>query len=285
MSLAFNPLKVHMPQRASLTFQLSNPLAAADLLLHGSNNTRGWGQIPLQDPSLLFVRGFDPSGPTFRYDVNRRFGSTNPAFSPIRAPVTLTALVRVDVGPTRERQMLTQQLDRGRRTQGTKMPEMMLRAIFGNGGIPNPLATILRDQDTLHLSSAQADSVATINRQYIIKLDGIWSPIVREFSALPDSYDHDEVYHRYIVARRQTVDLLRDIAPRVKALLTDEQFRRLPTFVASYLDTRYLASIRSGTAGLGTGGGMFGGFMPAGAEVFAGGAGGGNVTRVEIRSP
>ena len=284
MSFTFNPLKVRMPQRASLSFQLSNPLAAADLLLHGSNNTRGWGQYPIPDGSLLYVRGFDAASQTFKYDVNRRFGSTNPAFSTIRSPVVLTALLRFDVGPTRERQMLTQQLDRGRRTQGTKMPEMMLRAIFGNGGIPNPLATILRDQDTLRLSSTQADSIATLNRQYIIKLDGIWTPIVREFSQLPDTYDHDEVYHRYIVARRQTVDLLKQISPVVKALLTDEQFRKLPTFVASYLDTRYLASIRSGTAGLGTGGGPFGGFVPAGAEMFVGGGGGGGA-RVEIRVP
>jgi hypothetical protein len=284
MSFTFNPLKVHMPQRASLSFQLSNPLGAADLLLHGSNNTRGWGQYPVPDASLLYVRGFDPAAKSYRYDVNRRFGSTNPAFNPIRAPVTLTALLRFDVGPTRERQMLTQQLDRGRRTQGTKAPEMMLRLMFGNGGIPNPLARILQDQDTLHLSSVQADSIATLNRQYVIKLDGIWSPIVKEFSALPDTYDHDEVYHRYIVARRASVDLLKQISPVVKALLTDEQFRKLPAFVASYLDTRYLASIRSGTAGLGTGGGPFGGFVPAGAEVFVGGGGGGGA-RVEIRMP
>jgi len=287
MSFTFNPLKVRMPQRAALSFQLSNPLAAADLLLHGSNNTRGWGQLPFQDPALLYVRGFTPATATtparYQYEVNRRFGSTNPAFNPIRSPVVLTALLRFDVGPTRERQMLTQQLDRGRRTQGNKMPEMMLRAMFGNGGIPNPLATILRDQDTLHLTSAQADSIATLNRQYVIKLDGIWSPIVREFNALPDDFDHDEVYHRYIVARRQSVDLLRQIAPQVKGLLTAEQFRRLPAFVASYLDTRYLASIRSGTAGIGTGGG-FGGFVPAGGDVFVG-SGGAGVTRVEIRSP
>ena len=284
MSLSFNPLKVHMPQRATLSFQLSNPLAAADLLMHGSKNVRGWGQTPLPDASLLFVRGFDAANQRFRYDVNRRFGSTNPAFSAIRAPVTLTALLRFDVGPTRERQMLTQQLDRGRRTQGTKAPEIMLRAMFGNGGIPNPLAAILRDQDTLHLTSVQADSVATMNRRYIIALDGIWSPIVKEFSALPDDYDHDAIYHRYIVARRQTVDLLKRIAPVVKDLLNDAQSRRLPPFIASYLDTRYLASIRSGTAGIGTGGGPFGGFMPAGAEVFMAG-GGGAVTRVEVRAP
>jgi hypothetical protein len=284
MSFTFNALKVRMPQRASLSFQLSNPLGAADLLLHGSSNTRGWGQYPIPDASLLYVRGFDPVTQSYKYDVNRRFGSTNPAFSPIRAPVTLTALLRFDVGPTRERQMLTQQLDRGRRTQGTKAPEMLLRVMFGNGGIPNPLARILQDQDTLHLSSVQADSIATLNRQYIIKLDGIWSPIVKEFSALPDTYDHDEAYHRYIVARRRTVDILKQISPVVKALLTDEQFRRLPAFVASFLDTRYLASIRSGTAGLGAGGGMFGGFVPAGAEIFGGGGGGGGA-RVEIRMP
>lgn len=282
MSLSFNPLKVRMPQRATLSFQLSNPLGAADLIVNGSNNLRGWGQTPFPDASLLYVRGFDaldPANPRFRYEVNRRFGATNPAFNTFRAPVTLTAMLRFDVGPTRERQMLTQQLDRGRRHEGNRAEEMLLRAIFGNGGIPNPLATILREQDTLNLSSTQADSVATMNRQYIISLDRIWSPIVREFAVLPDDYDHDEAYHRYIIARRQTVDLLRQLAPRVKQLLTQDQFRKLPTFVASYLDTRYLASIRSGTAGLGAAG-PFGGFMPAGAQVFSGGGG---AMRVEIR--
>ena len=280
MSLSFNPLKVRMPQRATLSFQLTNPLGAADLMLNGSDNLRGWGQTIMPDAQLLYVRGFDastPSNPRFRYEVNRRFGATDPAFNPFRVPVTLTAMLRFDIGPTRERQMLTQQLDRGRRTQGTKAPELMLRAMFGNGGIPNPLATILREQDTLRLTSAQADSIATMNRQYIIKLDGIWSPIVREFTNLPDDYDHDEVYHRYIVARRQTVDLLQGLAPRVKQLLTDEQERRVPPFVASYLDTRYLASIRNGTAGLG-GGGFAGGFVPAGVQMMGGGGG----QRVEI---
>ena len=287
MSFSFNPIKVRMPQRASLSFQLSNPLGAADLIVNGSGNLKGWGQMPMPDAQLLYVRGFEPATGTtparYRYEVNRRFGATNPAFSQFRAPVTLTAMLRFDVGPTRERQMLTQQLDRGRRTQGNKAPEQMLRAMFGNGGIPNPMAALLRDQDTLKLSSRQADSIATLNRQYIIKLDGIWSPIVREFAMLPDTFEHDEVYHRYIVARRQTVDLLKQMAPAVRGLLTDEQFRRVPAFIASYLDTRYLASIRSGTAGLGAGG-PFGGFVPAGAEVMMVGGGGGG-TQMQVRIP
>ncbi|HMC54685.1 MAG TPA: carboxypeptidase-like regulatory domain-containing protein, partial [Gemmatimonadaceae bacterium] len=90
MSLSFNPLKVRMPQRATLSFQLSNPLAAADLMLHGATNTRGWGQMPVPDPALLYARGFDAGNQRFVYEVNRRFGSTNPAFSALRAPVVLT---------------------------------------------------------------------------------------------------------------------------------------------------------------------------------------------------
>ena len=38
---------------------------------------------------------------------------------------------------------------------GPKAGEAMIKAHFGNGGVPNPLATILRDQDTLKLSSDQ----------------------------------------------------------------------------------------------------------------------------------
>ncbi len=281
MSISFNPLKVRMPQRASLVFQLNNPLYAADLLMHGSAKLKGWGQQNFPDNQLLYVRGFDAPTQTFKYEVNRRFGATNPASSAFRTPVTLTMALRFDVGPTREKQMLTQQLDRGRRTQGNKAPELLIRAMFGNGGIPNPMAALLRDQDTLKLTPTQADSIATMNRGYLIKLDQIWTPIVKEFAVLPDTFEHDEAYHRYIVARRKTVDLMKQLAPTVKDLLTDEQYRRIPPFVATYLDTRYLATIRSGTAGFGSG--LPGGFSPAGVEMILGGGGGGGMTVQIIR--
>jgi len=275
MSISFNPLKVRMPQRASLTFQLSNPLYAADLLINGSANLKGWGQSPFPDNQLLYVRGFDQATQSYRYEVNRRFGATSPQFQQFRQPVTLTAMLRLDVGPTRERQNLTQTLDRGRRTQGNKAPELLLRAMFGSGGIPNPMAALLRDQDTLKLTSVQADSIATLNRRYIIKLDSIWSPIVKDYAVLPDTFEYDEVYHRYVIARRKTVDTMRDLAPHIKGLLTADQYRRIPPFIATYLDVRYLATIRSGTAGFGSGG--FGGggggdaiFMGAGGAIPAG---------------
>ena len=249
LSISFNPAKIRMPRRASIQFQLSNPLAAADMLLHNDNKLKGWGQFATPDPALLYVRGFDPQTNRYRYEVNQRFGATNPQFSAFRAPVTLTALLRFDVGPTRERQLLTTQLNRGRTLPGPKLPEQLLRAVYGQGGgIQNPLATILRQQDSLHLTAKQADSIASLNRWYSIRNDSIWSPVAKYFGALPDRYDEGSAYDRYMTARHATIDLLTAIGPQVKGLLTDEQRRKLPAFVASYLEPRYLASIRSGTA-------------------------------------
>jgi hypothetical protein len=285
LSISFNPAKIRMPQRASIQFQLSNPLGAADLLLHDDNKLKGWGQFAIPDPSLLYVRGFDPSTNRYKYEVNQRFGATNPQFTAFRAPVTLTALFRFDVGPTRERQLLTTQLNRGRSLPGQKAPEQMLRLVYGQGGgIQNPLATILRQQDSLHLTAKQADSIASLNRWYSVRNDSIWAPVAKYLGTLPDRYDEGAAYDRYILARHATVDLLMKIGPDVKGLLTDEQRRKLPAFVSSYLEPRYLASIRSGTATFV--GGMFPGMgspvtIGGGGNVLIGGGGG--ATQVIIR--
>ena len=276
LSFSINSLKVKMPQRATLSFYVSNPLGAADLLLHGEHKLRGWGQTVFPDPTLLYVRGFDPVSGRFKYDVNQRFGNTNPTFNSFRTPVTISVMLRYDIAPTRERQLLTQSLDRGRRTQGVKVTEPILKAQFGTGGVPNPMATMLRDQDTLKLTSAQADSLATINRRFIVQLDSIWSPVAKQFAALPDGYDRDAVYARYQRAREASIDLLLVAAPRVKALLTKDQIRKLPDYIASALDKRYLTNIRSGTAG--GGGGMT--IPGGGAMVMSGGMGGGGTTMI-----
>ncbi len=276
LSVSFNPLKVRMPQRATLSFAISNPLGAADLLLHSNDKLRGWGQMAIPDASLLYVRGFDPTTQKYRYDVNQRFGATNPQFTPFRMPVTVTAMLRFDIGPTRERQSLTQQLNVGRTTDGNKLPEGVLKAIYGSGGFVNPLATILRQTDTLQLTVPQADSIATLNRWYLIRADSIWSPIAKMLSQLPTNYDHDKAYGAYREGRRATIDLLQKVAASVRGLLTPEQKRKLPTLVTSYLDPRYLASIRSGTAGSGSAGGFPGG----GAFITQGDGGGQRITIV-----
>ena len=280
LSIAFNPLKVRLPQRATLSLQVANPLGALDLLLHGENHLHGWGQTPTPDPRLLIVRGFDPTADRFIYDVNPRFGSTSQAVSAVRNPVAITLSLQLDLGPTRERQNLTQTLDRGRTRAGTKMPGTFLRAMYGSGGIINPIATILGQADSLHLTGPQADSLATLNRWYVTRLDSVWTPVIRRYVALPDHYDRNEVYDRYRKAREASVDLLVAAAPAIRSLLTAAQLRRLPDLITAYLDPRYLAAIRSGTSGApggvfapgsGVPGGVFGGPMGGGAVIIRSG--------------
>jgi hypothetical protein len=253
INLTVNPLKVRMPQRAQLRFQLGNPMGALDLLFHGASNIRGWGQQSSPDQTLLYVRGFDPATQRFKYEVNQRFGSTRPQQSINRAaPVTITALIQLDLGPTRERQQLTQMLDRGRSTQGQIAAEPQLRSQYVTGGVvPNPFIAMLRQADNLKLTPEQADSIATLNRFYMTRLDSIWTPVAKYLAELPKEYDQGDAYARYRGAREASVDLLLEFAPNVKKLLTPEQKRLLPQSLVNNMDPKYLKAIRSSTANQG----------------------------------
>jgi hypothetical protein len=286
LNITIDRAKFRIPQRGALTFSLSNPLGGADLLLNGSDNLKGWGQTPMPDQSLLYVRGFDPATHKYKYEVNQRFGATRPQFVTLRSPVTLTAQLKVDLGPTREQQSLEQQLASGRTQPGSKLPEQFFRQIASNA-VTNPLGAILRSQDSLRLTAAQADSIAAMNRRYTYRTDSLWAPIAKHLSALPANYDEGDAYDLYLKARRTQVDMLSGLVTTVRDMLTSDQRRKLPANIVSALDPRYLALIRSGSSMYATSGsiGSFvGGDIPAFA--FAGAsmvsAGGGDITIVRI---
>ncbi len=92
LTFSFNPVKVRMPQRANISFQIANPLARGrrDHARRETISTDGASRS-FPTSQLLFVRGFDPVTKTYKYDVNPRFGATALSQSAIRAPVTLTA--------------------------------------------------------------------------------------------------------------------------------------------------------------------------------------------------
>ncbi len=268
LNISFNSIKVGLPQRANLRLNVQNPLGGLDRLVNGQNGLKGWGQMPIADDQLLFVRGFNPATNQYSYEVNERFGNTRPQQNALRAPVSITAALTFDVGPTRERQQLMQTLDRGRTRPGTKPTAQQLRGTV-SAGLLNPMAQILQQSDTLKLTRRQADSLATLNRWYVLKSDSVWAPLAREFSELPDRFNHDVAFNKYRKGREQSVDMLLRIVPEIKSLLTAEQYRLLPAQLAAFMDTRSLRAIRSGTAG---GGGGMGG-MGGGMGGFGGGGG------------
>jgi hypothetical protein len=284
LGITLDRAKFHMPQRAAVSFSLSNPLGAADLIANGSDHLKGWGQTPSADQSLLYVRGFDPVTKQYKYEVNQRFGATRPQFVTLRSPVTLTAQVKFDLGPTREAQSLEQNLSAGRSQPGSKFPEQFLRLTTA-GAVSNPMSTILRSQDSLRLTTEQADSIASMNRRYTYRTDSLWTPVVRKLAALPKDYDEGAAFQEYLQARHKQVDMLNDVADAIRDLLTPQQRRKLPPQTLSMLDPRYLALIRSGNGMYVNGAGSiqdFGGLEQAIGFAVAAGGGGGGLSAVTV---
>ena len=271
LNVSFNSLKIGLPQRANLNLQIANPLNGLDRLINGEAGLKGWGANPSPSGQLLFVRGFDVASNSFKYEVNERFGSTRPAQTTLRStPMSITMTMSIDVGPTREQQQLLQQLDRGRSRAGNKPSLQQLRGT-ATSGIINPMQQLLQQSDTLKLTRKQADSLATLNRYFVLRSDSIWNPVTTFLSQLPDKYSHDDAYGRYRDAREQTVDMLIKFGPGIKSLLTPAQIRILPASLVGFLDKRTLQGLRSGTAG----GNQFGGGMGGMGRGGGGGGGGG----------
>jgi hypothetical protein len=247
ISIQFNQQKIGLPQRFSIKLSLNNPLLLADMIAHGDNNMHGWGQNIQPDPYLLFVRGFDPVTQRYKYEVNQRFGSTRPAQNTSSGLTYVTLELGFNIGVPQEKQMLTQRLDIGRKRPGTKYPAATLKSM-GSGTIPNPMAMILQQPDTLKLTRKQADSLAAMSRAYTLYAEGLWVPVGKTLEALPVDYDHSAAYDPYVEAREKTIDYLMNIVPAVKKLLTPAQKRMLPQIIMNYLDVRVLRAIRTSSA-------------------------------------
>jgi hypothetical protein len=246
--IQFNPQKIGLPKRATATLTLQNPLALADLALHRAGDLRGWGQNIPPDQNLLFVRGFDAGARAFKYEVNQRFGSTRPQQSSTFAMPFVSIGIAFDIGMPREPQLLTQRLDAGRRRPGTRTNASVLTT-FGTSAIPNPMFFILQQSDSLKLSRAQADSIASLSRTFARFTDSVWTPVGAYLASLPAEYSTADAYERYVSARVRTVDFLLTLVPDAKAVLTPAQRRKLPKQVANFLDERVLKFLRTSTAG------------------------------------
>ncbi|MGH9887021.1 MAG: hypothetical protein ACREBE_15960, partial [bacterium] len=251
IGLVSQALKI--PDRATVAIGINNPLTGIDALMHGSNNLHGWGAPSFTDPTLLYVRGFDPATNRYRYDVNPRFGASRQASALNLAPMQITLDVRFDVGPERERQDLMLMLRSGRGGRGQKLNEQALKQRYVRN-YANPFEQMLRQGDSLNLSDNVADSIAILNKTYGKVVDSIWTPVAKYLAALPEKYDVNEAYDRVRTAENKTLDQMAIFGPSAKSLLTDEQIRKLPPYIALFLDNQALRQIRPGRAGGGRGG-------------------------------
>jgi hypothetical protein len=117
---------------------------------------------------------------------------------------------------------------------------MLLR--FGTNSVVNPMMLLLRNADSLNLSGRQADSIATLNRRYLIQLNRIWAPVSSFYVSRMDPAA-PMLAPPGPDPTRATVEALAAIVPEVEAVLTPDQRGRLSPAIAAYLDARTLTAL------------------------------------------
>ena len=245
-SITLNPEKLGWDNRTTLSLNIANPLAGVDELLHGAAHMQGWGQAAEPDPTLLRVRGYDPTanGGAFTYEVNQRFGDTRFASSTIRLPFIITVEARVRLGGDIDHQGLANIIGPGRTRRGERRNTQQIRGLLLQS-IFSPIQSILQVKDSMSiLSQQQIDRLTQLQRRLIAKQDSIWAPTVKYMEALPSNYNLDEAVELVRPARMAAYDAMVDAMIEAKKILTPEQIDDFPPALRSSFDIESLKTRR-----------------------------------------
>lgn len=243
-TLTLNPEKLGWDNRTTVSLYVTNPFAGVDELLHGSAHMHGWGQPATPDPTLLRVRGYDPTANAFRYEVNQRFGDTRFSSSSPRLPFILTLEASVRLGADPDHQVLANIVSPGRTRRGDKRNAQQVRQQLLQS-VLNPLQGLLQVKDSLAiLSQQQIDRLTQLQRQMLAKQDSIWAPVIAHLVSLPANYDLDEAVETVRPARQAAYDVMLDAVAEVSKILTPEQIADFPVALRSAFDIESLRAAR-----------------------------------------
>ncbi|HSJ23909.1 MAG TPA: carboxypeptidase regulatory-like domain-containing protein [Longimicrobiales bacterium] len=87
-----------LDRRLTLTADIRNVLTGLDVLIHGRDDMRGWGEGQRADVNLLEVQSFDRANGAFRYTVNEGFGQDLRGPNAFRNAFSVTISGRMTLG-------------------------------------------------------------------------------------------------------------------------------------------------------------------------------------------
>ena len=238
LQLNFRPTWWGLDRRMTFMLSTVNMLAGIDELAHGSNDLHGWGGYTRPDPTLLFVRGFNPATQTYDYAVNERFGSTRGSSNAYRVPFQLSLQARYVIGPdqnaARMRALFGAGGGRGGRGGGAGAPgegaaannedlaDRMARVL------PNPASQLLELRDTLALTDSQVVKLTALRdttaASYAVVADSIRAIITRA-GPNPDPARLFASMRPELTKGRATARATLEAA---HAILTPEQWAKVP---------------------------------------------------------
>jgi hypothetical protein len=218
-------------RRLMISVSAINPLAGLDQLLHGANGLRGWGQPNRADPTLLYVRGFDPNAQRFIYQVNERFGDNPAARTAIRTPFQIALQARVQLGPDRQRELMEGMLRgiNGQRAAGGRRGGrgFDIRTIV-NRVAPNPVATIVEMKDSLGVTPDQITRLQAIADSLTVKNDSLIASVEEQLAKGQGGADLASVFPNIQPKLQQARDNYLAAVRSARTVLTPEQWAKLP---------------------------------------------------------
>jgi hypothetical protein len=218
MQANFRPQGFNLNRRMTFSLVASNVLAGLDQALHGSK-LRGWGQFNRADPTLLYVRGFDPAKQQFVYDVNGRFGATNTARAVYRQPFVLALQARLTLGPDPR--------ERFRQIFAARTDSSSLAA----AAVQNPVAQIIELRDSLKLTDAQVTQLSVVSDTLAAKSQALGAAIRAQVAKQGSGGNPTAIIS---AIRPQIVEGRKNLAAAmtsVQSILTPEQWKQVPDHI------------------------------------------------------
>ncbi|HMI58918.1 MAG TPA: carboxypeptidase regulatory-like domain-containing protein [Gemmatimonadaceae bacterium] len=245
LQMNFRPSWWGLDRRMTIMVSTVNMLAGLDELVHGDNDLHGWGGYTRPDPTLLFVRGFDPSTQSFTYAVNQRFGSTSGTANAFRVPFQLAVQARYVIGPDqnaeRMRALFGAGGGRGRRGGGGGGGGGGEGAAANNEDLadrlqrvlPNPAAQLLELKDSLALTDSQVVKLTAVRDSaaaaYAVVADSIRAAVTK---AGPNA-DPSRLFAAMRPQLTKGRAMSHDILVKAQAILTPEQWAKVPDRIKS----------------------------------------------------
>jgi hypothetical protein len=221
------PSSFGLDRRLTISVIALNTLTGLDQLLHGSNNLHGWGQPSFPDRTLLYVRGFDPTTNSYKYQVNEHFGVSNGTRNAFRVPFQIAIQGRLTLGTDPARQQFNNVVGRG--AAGRANPEALKARMTRL--VPNAFLDIIAINDSakLELTPEQITKLQAGGDAFKIKADSLIDKVA---NILGDSTvknpDPMTIFAKLQPSMTEGRKLATQAINDAKAILTPSQWAKVP---------------------------------------------------------
>jgi hypothetical protein len=223
----------------ALSIQLMNPLSGLDQALGGALRTETWNRAAYSDPTMFYVRGFDPAGQRFLYDLNPNFGTGRNLSRRVRAPfgVRLDFTINyANMDAFYRKALLGDDAADGRGPDGAAVQPVSkkhtpaeLRVRYAQR-TPNPYAVVLRMDSTLSLTADERKALDSLSTQFAAKVDTLWTPFSEHVTAR-DDFDVSQAMTLTQQTLQRAQQLAQGAITQLKTMLTPQQFGQLPQWI------------------------------------------------------